>query len=121
MRERMQVYATLIIWFFLTGLMLGLFTIPSSAFADASAGVTLTVLITLAITAMISTMGIWGQLSDSESDTENAASVARKPKRVPYEQRRLARLVDTLDEDDVDALEALLAEREAEAQRAAYR
>lgn len=120
MQERMRLYATLVVWFFLTGLMIGLFAIPSSVFADASPGIALAVLITLALTAMISTMGIWGQLTESDGSAESTLSAAAKQKRSPAGERRLARLVDQLDDDEADALEALLAERDAQAQRSAY-
>jgi uncharacterized membrane protein YccC len=119
MRDSIRLYATLVVWFFFAALTTALFTISSSAFVDASPGIALAVLITLAITTIFSTLGIWDQLNDSEDALEKAPFAAKKPKRVPTNERRLARLVDTLDDDDIDALEALIAERDAEAQRSA--
>lgn len=121
MHERMRFYATGVLWFFLSALTIGLFTIPSSAFANASPGVALAVLITLAITAMMSTIGIWGQLTEGEGSSENIRATVAKQKRVPANERQLARLVDTLDDDDLDMLEALLAERDAGAQCSVHR
>ena len=58
MRENNRVYATLVIWFTFAVMTLGLFTIPTSVFNDASSGILLGVLIVLAIAATLA-MGVF--------------------------------------------------------------
>lgn len=114
MRDIYRVYATLIIWVTFGVMTLALFTIPSSVFNNASAGVLLGVLIVLAIAATTGTMAAWDALDGSSSTEVHSVSSSAKEKRSL--QNRMTRLVDDLDDDEIYELEALLLDRENAAQ-----
>lgn len=114
MRGGNQSFATLIIWIAFAATASTLFTSATSVLADASPGISLGVLIVLALAAVVSTMAVWGAMSDAPVSRAARAGSTAKDKRML--RGRMTRLVDDLDDDEIYELEALLLAREEEAE-----
>lgn len=121
MRDSMRLYATLVIWIAFATMTGVLFTSVTSVLADASSGIVLAVLITLALASMISTFAVWGGFEEESGPAAHDSGVGKIKRASTGEharrnhQSRVTRLLDTLDEDEIDELELLLHAREARA------
>jgi hypothetical protein len=107
MRDNGRLVATLCIWIGFTIMMATIGTSATGPFAHDSGAAVFGVILVLALTAMISTLAVW--LGRGESVQEESSRIAK----AKHQSRdRIERLVESLDDDDVYELEALLLDRE---------
>lgn len=109
MREMMRLIATLTIWVVFATVMGVTMTNATGPIANANGGEITGIVALMAAAATISTVAIWYGTNRPET-RDSSVNVARgKIKRV--ERDRVGRLIDTLDEDEIYDLEALLLAR----------
>jgi hypothetical protein len=109
MREMMRLIATLMIWVVFATVMGVAMTSSTGSIANAEGGQIITIVAVMAAAATISTVAIWYGTNRPET-RDSSVNVARgKIKRV--ERDRVERLIDTLNEDEIYDLEALLLAR----------
>lgn len=104
-----RLITTLIIWLVFAISLTMMVTLPSSGIFQASEVIVVTFILSLAVVAAISTLGVWGVLGHADDDA------ARRGKGKRSLASRVERLVDDLDDDEVYELEALLLNREDDA------
>ena len=119
MKENTRLIATLIIWIALAAVVGPVLTSSTGAIREASDGTLFGIVAILTIAAMISTIAIWvGGARAAASQAQNESHFARgKNKRLTQDrlgQDRIARLIDSLDDEDIYDLEALLLARDSE-------
>jgi hypothetical protein len=109
MREMMRLIATLTIWVVFATVMGVTMTNATGPIAKANGGEIIGIVALMAAAATISTVVIWYGTNRPET-RDSSVNVARsKIKRV--ERDRVERLIDTLNEDEIYDLEALLLAR----------
>jgi hypothetical protein len=110
MRDFWRLAATVMIWGFLTMVMVFTITSSTGPIANADGGQVTAIITVLAIAASIGTAAIWtgGRGEERRADTTNIAR--GKNKRTGRD--RIERLIQSLDEDEIYDLESLLLARE---------
>jgi hypothetical protein len=103
-----RMIATGVIWIATISAIITLLTSPTGAIAHADGAVAFGIVLVLAIAAATSTLPIW--LSARESGQQVREIPVAKAKRV--HEDRVARLVDSLSDDEIYRLEALLLARD---------
>jgi hypothetical protein len=117
MRESMRLYATMFIWIAFTAMTIVLFTSNNNRINDYDV---IPILGILAGTAFLSTVAIWMAGGRGKAEAAARADTSRaKRKRINGEL--LARLVDGLNDDELDELDLLLSAREDDMQQGQYR
>jgi uncharacterized membrane protein YhiD involved in acid resistance len=112
MRDNSRFAATLVIWIGFTIITSTIGTSAVGPFAHDSSVAVFGVILVLALTAMISTLAVWLGRSDSGQEESSRVAKAKRQSR-----DRIERLVESLDDDDVYELEALLLAREEKTER----
>lgn len=108
-----RVGATLLIWVMFTIIIISLMTSVTGPIVNASGSEAFGIVVAIALAAAISTAAIWSG-GRSDEDESMARAIGKAKRRNP---RRVAALLDTLDDDEIYDLEALLLARERESQR----
>ncbi len=118
MKESIRLAATIIIWIALAAVLGSTLTSPTGAIGTASGPTVLGVVAVLAFAAMVSTVAVWFGGGRSVAQTPDETHFAQgKHKRIDptrLGQDRLARLIDSLEDEDIYDLEALLLARDQE-------
>jgi len=107
MRDNSRLVATLVIWIGFTIITATIGTSATGPFAQSNSAAGFGVILVLAMTAMISTLAVW--LGRDRSVSAESSHVAKAKRQ---SRDRIERLVESLDDDDVYELEALLLARE---------
>jgi hypothetical protein len=108
MRENIRLYATLAIWFAFMAVTIVIFT-ASSAVDQPNTAVFIALI--LALAASVSTAAVW--LSGiAEYRQSGSMSRVEQAKRKRVNRERLERLVNGLNDDEIDELETLLIARD---------
>jgi hypothetical protein len=116
MRELIRLIATLTIWVVFASVMGVALTSATGPLNNANGGEITGIVAIMAAAATISTVAIWIGAKREESRESNTAHIARgKIKRV--ERDRVGRLIESLDDDEIYDLEALLLSRHEETTR----
>jgi hypothetical protein len=117
MRELIRLIATLTIWIVFATVMGVTLSSPTGPLNNANGGEITGIVAIMAAAATISTVVIWYGAKREESRESSAAHIARgKIKRI--ERDRVGRLIESLDDNEIYDLEALLlARHEESAQR----
>jgi hypothetical protein len=116
MRDNTRLLATLIIWGAFTvivGIIGGLLAASNAEFTGVDIVVLLIILLSLMALVGSSMQAVWGAGSGSAADDE----AARLAKAKRSGSRRVERLIEQLDDDEIYDLEALLLSREDSAAR----
>jgi hypothetical protein len=112
MRDNGRFVATLVIWIGFTIMTATIGTSGTGPFANDSGAAVFGVILVLALTAMISTLAVWlGRGSSVQEESSRVAKAKRQSR------DRIEHLVESLDDDDVYELEALLLAREDKTER----
>jgi hypothetical protein len=113
MRELIRLIATLTIWIVFATVMGVALTSSTGPLNNANGGEITGIVAIMAAAATICTVAIWVGARRDEIRQRNTAHIARgKIKRV--ERDRVGRLIETLDDDEIYDLEALLLARHDE-------
>jgi hypothetical protein len=117
MRESMRLYATMFIWIAFTAMTIVLFTSDNSRINNYDV---IPILGILAGTAFLSTVALWITAGRGRAEVAARTDMSRaKRKRINGEL--LERLVDGLNDDELDELDVLLSAREDDRQQGEYR
>jgi hypothetical protein len=111
MRENMRLYATLAIWFAFMVMTTVIF-VASDAVSNAEPNTAVFIALIFAMAAAISTAAVWISGIFGDSRGEAARSSASRAKRKRVDPEILSRLVDGLNDEELDELEMLLIARE---------
>ncbi len=110
MRDMMRLIATLTIWVVFATVMGVTLNSPTGALNNANGGEITGVVAIMAAAATICTVAIWAAAKNEGARASREIPIARgKTKRV--ERDRVERLIETLDDDEIYDLEALLLSR----------
>jgi hypothetical protein len=110
MRDMMRLIATLTIWVVFAAVMGVALSSPTGPLNNANGGEITGIVAIMAAAATISTIAVWAAARHDNVSQSRSIPVARgKPKRV--EQDRVERLIESLDDDEIYDLEALLLSR----------
>ncbi len=110
MRDMMRLIATLTIWVVFATVMGVTLNSPTGALNNANGGEITGVVAIMAAAATICTVAIWAAAKNEGARDSRSIPIARgKTKRV--ERDRVERLIETLDDDEIYDLEALLLSR----------
>jgi hypothetical protein len=111
MRENLRLYATLAIWFAFMAVTIVIFT-ASDAVSNAEPNTAVFIALIFALAASVSTVAVWisGIFGGSRGAAERSDASRAKRKRVDPDI--LARLVEGLNDEELDELEMLLIARE---------
>ena len=113
MRDNTRLIATLIIWIGFTIMVSTITTSVTGPVASGNSATIFGIVLVLALTALIGTLAVWvgGGRSGAAEDLARTAKAKRTTR------NRVERLVETLEDDEVYELDALLLAREEEHQR----
>ncbi len=106
MRDSSRVFATLIIWVALASLLGGLLTTPTGAITNADGVEVFGIVLVLTIAGVFSTGMVWFA---GRGDQHVSSSSAKAKNR---RSNRAERLIQSLDDDEIYDLEALLLARD---------
>jgi hypothetical protein len=113
MREMVRLIATLTIWVVFATVMGVTLSSPTGPLNNANGGEITGIVAVMAAAATISTIAVWTTGKRDESRDSREIPIARgKPKRI--ERDRVERLIESLDDDEIYDLEALLLSRHDE-------
>jgi hypothetical protein len=113
MRDMVRLIATLTIWVVFASVMGVALSTPTGPLNNANGGELTGIIAIMAAAATISTIAVWAAARQDSASRSREIPVARgKIKRV--ERDRVSRLVDSLDDDEIYDLEALLLSRHEE-------
>ena len=105
-----RIGATLLVWAMFTAIVISLMTSVTGAIATASGSEAFGIIVAIAAAAAISTAAIWsGSKKDEDEDESMARSLAKSKRR---RSRRAEDILESLDDEEVYDLEALLLSRE---------
>jgi hypothetical protein len=111
MRENMRLYATLAIWFAFM-VMITVIFVASDAVSNAEPNTAVFIALIFAMAAAISTAAVWISGIFGGGRGEAARSNAGRAKRKRVDPEILSRLVEGLNDEELDELEMLLISRE---------
>ena len=119
MKESTRLIATLIIWIALAAVVGPILTSSTGAITRANDGTLFGIVAVMAIAAVISTLAIWigGTRASADHQQEETHFARGKNKRLRKDRLghdRIARLIETLDDEDIYDLEALLLARDSD-------
>jgi len=109
MRDSARLGATLIIWLAFTVTMAVLLTTPTGAIAEADGATVFGIVLIMAVAALVSTVAVWAATRDKGAELQSRSKAKRSG------GSRIERLVETLDDDEIYDLEALLLARDEQA------
>jgi hypothetical protein len=110
MRDIVRLVSTLTIWVVFATVMGVTLSSPTGPLNNADGGQITGIVAIMAAAATISTIAVWTAARQDSAPSSRAIPVARgKAKRV--ERDRVERLIDSLDDDEIYDLEALLLSR----------
>ena len=108
-----RLVATLVIWTLFTTIVGVVLTSPVSVFAGGNADDALGFASIMALAAVFSTFSVWFDWQSAIETRRNAKTYSKSKREATrrHDRRRIERLIDTLDEDEIYDLEALLLDR----------
>ena len=115
MRDSTRLLGTLIIWIGFATTVSIVFTSVAGPMSHASEASLIVIAGIFAMMAMISTLAVWFGGGQATGEPYHEAGAYRKAKRVGSD--RIRRLIESLDDDDIYDLEALLLARDHSAAR----
>ena len=102
--------ATLLIWVMFTTIVIALTTSATGAIRSATGSELFGIIAAIAVAATLSTAAVWrGSKKDEDEDESMARSLAKSKRRL---SRRAEDILESLDDEEVYDLEALLLSRE---------
>jgi len=107
-----RIVATLLVWVMFTVIVISLLTSVTGAITNASGSEVFGIVVAIAAAAAISTAAIWAAGAHNEDDDESMARLLAKVKR--RRPRRAEELLESLDDEEIYDLEALLLSRSRE-------
>jgi membrane protein implicated in regulation of membrane protease activity len=108
MQEKTRLIATLVIWIGFTIMTSTLLTSVTGPIATANGAAVFGIVLVLAMVALLSTLVVWvGGHSYQEVERESRIAKAKRTNR-----NRVERLIESLDDDEIYDLEALLLSRD---------
>lgn len=111
MTNRERLWATIVIWLPYTVIMTAFLlaaTITGSLHEDTMFGIVLVI----SLAAAMAVRMVWRGLGQAEESAQGATTAQQHGKSKRYDQDRLARLIEELDQDEVIELETLLLARD---------
>ncbi|NLE52632.1 MAG: hypothetical protein GX613_14640 [Chloroflexi bacterium] len=108
MRQMVRVGATLLIWTMFTVIIIALMTSVTGAIANVSEAAAFGIVLVIALAAAISTAAVWSG-THSDDDESMARSLAKSKRR---RSRRAEDILESLGDEEIYDLEALLLARE---------
>lgn len=106
-----RIIATLLVWVMFTVIVISLLTSVTGAISNASGSEVFGIVVAIAAAAAISTAAIWSAGSRDEGEESMSRSIAKAKRR---RSRRAEELLESLDDEEIYDLEALLLSRERE-------
>ncbi len=107
MQEKTRLIATVVIWVGFTVMTSTMLTSVTGPIATANGAAVFGIVLILAVTSLISTLAVWLGGHSEEDARESRAAKAKRTNRT-----RVDRLIESLDDDEIYDLEALLLSRE---------
>ena len=111
MRDMMRLIATLTIWVVFATVMGVALSSPTGPLNNADGGQITGIVAIMAAAATISTIAVWTAARQDSTARNRAIPVARGKKIKRVERDRVERLIESLDDDEIYDLEALLLSR----------
>lgn len=108
MQDKTRAVATLVIWIGFTIMTSTMLTSVTGPIANSNGAAVFGIVLVLAFTALVSTLAVWvGGRPDHEAEQESRTAKAKRTNR-----NRVERLVESLEDDEIYELEALLLSRD---------